>query len=74
MVLAGHTRRAGAPPFFGPLLTRSSLSAFYDRGRFEFAAPNPRGLTLYINPGIGMSVLPLLRLSAARWALIELGE
>ena len=76
VVLAGHTHGGQVRiPFFGPLLTRSSLGAFYDRGRFEFAAPNPRGLTtLYINPGIGMSVLPLRFDCPPRWALIELGE
>jgi predicted MPP superfamily phosphohydrolase len=76
VVLAGHTHGGQVRlPFVGPLLTRSSLGAFYDRGRFEFAAPNPRGLTtLYINPGIGMSVLPLRFDCPPRWALIELGR
>jgi predicted MPP superfamily phosphohydrolase len=76
VVLAGHTHGGQVRlPFFGPLLTRSSLGDFYDRGRFEFAAPNARGLTtLYINPGIGMSVLPLRFDCPPRWALIELGR
>ena len=64
-----------ASPSSARSLTRSSLGAFYDRGRFEFAAPNARGLTtLYINPGIGMSVLPVRFDCPPRWALIELGE
>jgi predicted MPP superfamily phosphohydrolase len=76
VVLAGHTHGGQVRlPFVGALATRSSLGAFYDRGRFEFAAPNPRGLTtLYINPGIGMSVLPLRFDCPPRWALVELGD
>ncbi len=76
VVLAGHTHGGQVRlPFVGPLLTRSSLGDFYDRDRFEFAAPNARGLTtLYINPGIGMSVLPLRFDCPPRWALIELGR
>jgi predicted MPP superfamily phosphohydrolase len=76
VVLAGHTHGGQVRlPFFGALITRSSLGPFYDRGRFEFAAPNPRGLTtLYINPGVGMSVLPLRFDCPPRWAMVELGD
>lgn len=76
IVLAGHTHGGQVRiPFFGALTTRSSLGAFYDRGRFEFAAPNARGLTtLYINPGIGMSVLPVRFDCPPRWAVIEIGQ
>jgi predicted MPP superfamily phosphohydrolase len=76
VVLAGHTHGGQVRfPFWGPLTTRSSLGPFYDRGRFEFAAPNARGLTtLYINPGIGMSVLPLRFDCPPRWAMVELGR
>jgi predicted MPP superfamily phosphohydrolase len=76
VVLAGHTHGGQVRlPFFGPLTTRSSLGAFYDRGRFEFAAPTSRGLTtLYINPGVGMSVLPLRFDCPPRWAMVELGR
>jgi predicted MPP superfamily phosphohydrolase len=76
VVLAGHTHGGQVRiPFFGALTTRSSLGAFYDRGRFEFAAPNDRGLTtLYINPGIGMSVMPVRFDCPPRWALVELGN
>jgi predicted MPP superfamily phosphohydrolase len=75
VVLAGHTHGGQVRlPFFGPLTTRSSLGPFFDRGRFEFAAPTARGLTtLYINPGIGMSVLPVRFDCPPRWAMVELG-
>jgi hypothetical protein len=75
-VLAGHTHGGQIRfPFFGTLTTRSSLGAFYDQGRFEFAAPNDRGLTtLYINPGVGMSVMPVRFDCPPRWALVELGR
>lgn len=76
VVLAGHTHGGQVRiPFWGALTTRSSLGAFYDRGRFEFAAPNPRGLTtLYITQGIGMSVLPVRFDCPPRWALVEIGR
>jgi predicted MPP superfamily phosphohydrolase len=76
VVLAGHTHGGQVRlPFFGALTTRSSLGAFYDRGRFELAAPNDRGVTtLYINPGIGMSVLPVRFDCPPRWAVVELGR
>jgi len=76
VVLAGHTHGGQVRlPFLGALTTRSFLGAFYDRGRFEFAAPNARGLTtLYINPGIGMSVLPVRFDCPPRWAVVELGR
>ena len=76
VVLAGHTHGGQVRiPFLGALTTRTSLGAYYDLGRFEFAAPNARGLTtLYINPGVGMSVLPVRFWCPPRWALVELGE
>ncbi len=76
VVLAGHTHGGQVRiPFFGALTTRSSLGAFYDQGRFEFAAPNDRGLTtLYINSGVGMSVMPVRFDCPPRWALVELGR
>jgi predicted MPP superfamily phosphohydrolase len=74
-VIAGHTHGGQVRiPLFGALTTRSSLGSLYDMGRFEFAAPNARGLTtLYINPGVGMSVVPVRFWCPPKWALIELG-
>jgi predicted MPP superfamily phosphohydrolase len=76
VVLAGHTHGGQVRlPIFGALTTRSSLGAFYDLGRFEFAAPNARGVTtLYINSGVGMSVLPIRFGCPPRWGLVELGS
>lgn len=74
-VLAGHTHGGQVRlPLFGALTTRSSLGPYYDQGRFDFAAPNARGTTtLYINPGIGMSVLPVRFWCPPKWAMVELG-
>jgi len=74
-VLAGHTHGGQVRlPFFGALTTRSSLGPFYGMGRFEFAAPSQRGLTtLWINSGVGMSLLPVRFWCPPRWTLIELG-
>jgi uncharacterized protein len=76
VVLAGHTHGGQVRiPFLGALTTRTSLGAYYDMGRFNFAAPNARGLTtLYINSGVGMSVLPVRFACPPRWALVEVGR
>ncbi|HEX7185722.1 MAG TPA: metallophosphoesterase [Thermoanaerobaculia bacterium] len=74
VVLAGHTHGGQVRlPFFGALTTRDTLGPHYDLGRFEFAAPNARGLTtLYINPGVGTSVLPIRFWCPPRFAVVEL--
>jgi predicted MPP superfamily phosphohydrolase len=74
-VLAGHTHGGQVRiPFFGALTTRSTLGSYYDMGRFQFAAPNARGLTtLYINAGVGMSVMPVRFWCPPRWAVVEVG-
>ena len=76
VVLAGHTHGGQVRlPFFGALTTRDSLGAWYDYGRYHFAAPTPRGLTtLYINAGVGTSVLPLRFWCPPRFAVVELGR
>jgi predicted MPP superfamily phosphohydrolase len=76
VVLAGHTHGGQVRiPLFGALTTRSSLGAFYDQGLFHFAAPNAEGVTaLYINPGVGMSVIPARFDCPPRWAVVEVGR
>ncbi|HSS48755.1 MAG TPA: hypothetical protein VLX28_07405, partial [Thermoanaerobaculia bacterium] len=75
-VIAGHTHGGQVRlPFAGALTTRSSLGPFYDHGRFDFPAPNARGVTtLFINSGVGMSVLPVRFWCPPRWAVLEVGR
>jgi predicted MPP superfamily phosphohydrolase len=75
-VLAGHTHGGQVRlPILGPLTTRSSLGPSYDRGVFRFAAPNRQGwTTLYVNPGVGTSILPVRFLCPPTWALVTLGR
>jgi predicted MPP superfamily phosphohydrolase len=75
-VLAGHTHGGQVRlPGIGALTTRSPMGPFYDRGIFHFAAPNRQGwTTLYVNPGIGTSLLPMRFDCPPRWAVVELGS
>jgi predicted MPP superfamily phosphohydrolase len=75
-VIAGHTHGGQVRiPFAGALTTRSALGTYYDHGRFDFPAPNARGLTtLFVNSGVGMSVVPVRFWCPPRWALLELGR
>lgn len=75
-VLAGHTHGGQVRlPFFGALTTRDALGAWYDYGRYHFPAPTARGLTtLYINAGVGTSVMPLRFWCPPRFAVVELGR
>lgn len=75
VVLAGHTHGGQVRlPVFGALTTRSRLGPFFDRGLFELAAPNRQGWTaLYVNPGIGTSLLPVRFLCPPTWARVRLG-
>jgi predicted MPP superfamily phosphohydrolase len=75
-VLAGHTHGGQVRlPFLGALTTRDSLGAHYDFGRFDFPSPTPRGLTtLYINAGVGTSVLPVRFWCPPRFAVVEMGS
>lgn len=75
-VLAGHTHGGQVRlPGVGALTTRDLLGPYYDFGHFFFPAPNARGTTpLYINPGVGTSVLPVRFWCPPRWAVVELGR
>jgi predicted MPP superfamily phosphohydrolase len=75
-VLAGHTHGGQVRlPFLGALTARDAMGAYYDYGRYYFAAPNRRGLTaLYINAGVGTSVLPVRFWCPPRFAVVELGR
>jgi predicted MPP superfamily phosphohydrolase len=74
-VLAGHTHGGQVRlPFLGALTTRSSLGPYFDRGLFYFAAPNATGVTaLYINSGVGMSLLPIRFLCPPSFAVLDVG-
>jgi len=73
-VLAGHTHGGQiALPGHGALTTRSALGRHYDAGAFHFAAFNRRGwTTLYVNAGVGTSLLPLRFAAPPRLAVIDL--
>jgi predicted MPP superfamily phosphohydrolase len=75
-VLAGHTHGGQIRlPFIGALTTRDALGPYYDFGLFDFPSPTARGTTpLYINPGVGTSVLPIRFWCPPRWAVVELGR
>jgi len=76
VVLAGHTHGGQVRlPFVGALLTRSAIGPAFDRGPYEWAAPNPRGwTTLYVNPGIGTSLFPIRFWDPPGWAEVEVGR
>jgi hypothetical protein len=76
VVLAGHTHGGQVRlPFLGALTARDAMGPYYDYGRYYFASPNRRGLTtLYINAGVGTSVLPLRFWCPPRFAVVELGR
>lgn len=74
-VLAGHTHGGQVRLPGRAIITRSQLGVFYDHGVFDFAAPNARGWTrLYINSGVGTSLLPVRFLCPPRYAVVEVGR
>lgn len=75
VVLSGHTHGGQVRLPGLALVTRSSLGTHYDRGLFHFASPNAQGWTrLYINPGVGTSLLPVRFLCPPSYTVIELGR
>ena len=57
-----------------PMLSQA-MGTHYGRGVFDFAAPNARGWTrLYVNPGFGMSLLPVRFLCPPTYAVVEVGR
>ena len=74
-VLSGHTHGGQVRLPGRALITRSPLGPHYDRGLFRFASPNAQGWTqLYINPGVGTSLLPVRFLCLPSYAVIEVGH
>ena len=76
LVLSGHTHGGQVRvPFAGALLTRDAIGPAFDRGLYEWAAPNARGWTsLYVNPGMGTSLLPIRFWDPPGWAEVEVGR
>lgn len=77
LVLAGHTHGGQVRlPFMGALVTRTNISRRYDRGLFTWPAesPSPTGTEtlLYINAGVGTSILPARFFDPPVYAVIDL--
>lgn len=77
LVLAGHTHGGQVRlPFVGALTTRSAIGRRYDRGLFTWPAPTPgrrEGDTLlYVNAGVGTSILPVRFFDPPVYAVIDL--
>ncbi len=73
-VLAGHTHGGQVRlPGVGALLTRSRLGRRYDRGLFRLDGRRAGGTSLYVNPGVGTSLLPVRFCNPPGWALVTLG-
>jgi hypothetical protein len=77
LVLAGHTHGGQVRlPFLGALTTRSAIGRRYDRGLFTWPADPPRpdgaGTLLYVNAGVGTSILPVRFFDPPVYAVIDL--
>ena len=73
VVLAGHTHGGQVRlPGIGALLTRTRLGRRYDRGLFQLDDARAGGTWLYVNPGIGTSLLPVRFCDPPGWALVDL--
>ncbi len=73
VVLAGHTHGGQVRlPGIGALLTRTRLGRRYDRGLFRLDDARAGGTWLYVNPGIGTSLLPVRFCDPPGWALVDL--
>jgi predicted MPP superfamily phosphohydrolase len=79
LVLAGHTHGGQVRlPFFGALVTRSGIGRRYDRGLFTWPEVAPeRGpadrpeTLLYVNAGVGTSILPVRFFDPPVYAVID---
>lgn len=74
LVLAGHTHGGQVRlPFFGALVTRSRIGRRYDRGLFAWPGGTTDGGTLlYVNAGVGTSILPVRFFDPPVYAVIDL--
>jgi predicted MPP superfamily phosphohydrolase len=75
LVLAGHTHGGQVRlPLWGALVTRTDIGRRYDRGRFDWPAATPGGgnTLLYVNAGVGTSILPVRFLDPPVYAVVDL--
>jgi hypothetical protein len=75
LVLAGHTHGGQVRlPFLGALVTRTDIGRRYDRGLFDWPAATPGGggTLLYVNAGVGTSILPVRFLDPPVYAVVDL--
>jgi predicted MPP superfamily phosphohydrolase len=75
LVLAGHTHGGQLRlPFLGALLTRTDIGRRYDRGLFDWPAATPGGggTLLYVNAGVGTSILPVRFLDPPVYVVVDL--
>lgn len=75
-VLGGHTHGGQVRlPGGIALVTRTSLGPHYDKGLFDVSSSAPGGRTrLFINSGVGTSLLPVRFLTPPSFAVVEVGR